>query len=125
MIEEHITTIDKSMKQVVELSSANPVNYNQLVRWVTNKDVHAQQIQDIVHAYFLTQRVKPADRGDAEAYKKYSYKVVLLHQLLFYAMKTKQTTDLSNVEKLRQLLAEFHNVYFEKKAKEHLKKEHH
>jgi nickel superoxide dismutase len=124
MIEEHITTIEKSMKQVVELSKASPVNYNQLVRWISNKEEHAQQIQDIVHAYFLTQRVKPVDRGDAEAYKKYTHKVVLLHQLLFYAMKTTQTTDLSIVEKLRQLLSEFHNVYVGKQAKEHLKKEH-
>jgi nickel superoxide dismutase len=36
------------------------------VRWVTTKETHAQEIQDIVSAYFLTQRIKPAE-GDMEA----------------------------------------------------------
>ncbi len=124
MIEEDITTIEKSIKQIIELSEAEAVNYNQLVRWITNKDEHAGKIQDIVSAYFLTQRIKPADPADSKAYQAYLSKLAFLHQLLFYAMKTKQTTDLSHVEMLRKILREFHDVYFSSEEKEHMKKNH-
>jgi nickel superoxide dismutase len=124
MIKEDITTIEKSMNQIVKLSKENPVNYNQLVRWINNKDEHAGRIQGIVDAYFLTQRIKPADPKNSEAYEEYTGKLVLLHQLLFYAMKCKQTTDLAHVEKLRSLLDEFYNVYFTAEEKQHLKDPH-
>ena len=42
IIAKEITTIEKSMKQIINLSKQNPVNYNQLVRWINNKDEHAQ-----------------------------------------------------------------------------------
>jgi len=124
MIEENITTIEKSMNQIVKLSTEQPVNYNQLIRWISNKEEHANKIQEIVYQYFLTQRIKPVQPEQKEAYQKYLYKLSLLHQLLFYAMKTKQTTDLSHVEKLRSLLSQFTEAYFGPKEKEHLKEHH-
>jgi nickel superoxide dismutase len=111
MIAEHIVTIEKSMKQIVQLSKETDKNYNQIVRWTHNKEVHANKLQEIVHQYFMTQRVKPVDAKDTEGHKKYVEKVTLLHQMLVYAMKAKQTTDLSNVEKLRSLLASFKAAY--------------
>ena len=124
MIEEDITTIEKSMQQIVELSGQSSINFNQLVRWITNKDEHAQKIQDVVNAYFLTQRIKPVDETDKQAYEEYAHKLALLHQMLFYAMKAKQTTDPDNVTKLRALLSEFHDAYFGPEEKEHLKEHH-
>jgi nickel superoxide dismutase len=105
LIAEHSTTIEKSMKKIVELSKQNPVNYNQLVRWVSNKEKHANEVQHIVTQYFMTQRIKP----DA---KKYSEKLAVLHKMLIYAMKCKQTTDVDNVSTLRSLLKEFETLYF-------------
>lgn len=110
-IGEHITTIEKSMKQIEELSKEGDKNYNQIVRWVSNKENHASELQEIVFQYFMTQRVKPADEDNAEEYKKYVKKVTLLHQMLVYAMKAKQTTDLAHVEKLKTLLADFTEAY--------------
>lgn len=124
MIEEDITTIEKSMKQIVELSGQTPINYNQLVRWIDNKEVHSQKIQDIVNVYFLTQRIKPVESSDKDAFADYNHKLVLLHQMLIYSMKAKQTTDLKNVEKLRSILSDFHNAYFSPEDKEHLKEHH-
>lgn len=124
MIEEHIQTIEKSMNQIVELSAAKPGNYNQLVRWVTNKDEHADKIQDIVTQYFMTQRVKPADPKDRSAQKPYFEKLGLLHKMLFQAMRAKQTTNLRHVEVLRELTAAFHDAYFGKAEKEHLREHH-
>jgi nickel superoxide dismutase len=114
MIAEHITTIEKSMKMIEELSAQEKPNMNQLVRWINNKDVHADEISHIVSYYFLTQRVKPAEPTDTKAYNKYVNKLALLHQMLVYSMKTKQTTDLNNIEKLRTLLSRFHEAYFGK-----------
>lgn len=106
MIEEHITTIEKSMNQIMALQKETPVNYNQLVRWITNKEDHADKLQEIVAQYFMTQRIKM----DTKNYEK---KVTLLHQMLVYAMKCKQTTDLSNTQKLRSLLKQFEDLYFD------------
>ncbi len=117
MLNEHITTIEKSMNQITELSAEEDKNYNQIVRWVTNKEEHAQQFQDIVTFYFLAQRIKPVDPGEKEAYQKYLKKLELLHHLQVYAMKCKQTTDLANVEKLKSLVKEFADLYFEKVGK--------
>lgn len=105
LIAEHATTIEKSMKQIMELSQANPTNFNQIVRWVSNKEDHATKIQHIVSQYFMTQRIKP----DQE---KYSDKLILLHKMLIAAMKCKQTTDLSHVNALRAHLKEFEMLYF-------------
>ncbi len=105
LIAEHTTTIEKSMKKIQELSNANPIDYNQLTRWVTNKEVHATKIQEIVSQYFLTQRIKPDQ-------KSYTEKLTVLHNMLISAMKCKQTTDLANVEALRASLKMFESFYF-------------
>jgi nickel superoxide dismutase len=105
LIEEHATTIEKSMKKIVELGKQNPVNYNQLARWVSNKEKHASEVQHIVSQYFMTQRIKP----DA---KKYSEKLTVLHKMLISAMKCKQSTDLDQVKTLRSLLKDFEILYF-------------
>jgi nickel superoxide dismutase len=115
MIAEHITTIEKAMKQVQELSKEDPKNFNQIVRWIVNKEKHAEEIQHVVSQYFLTQRIKVPDENDAEATTRYQKQLSLCHNLLVYAMKTKQTTDLANVEKLKSLLHEFEHAYFGKK----------
>ena len=119
MIREHITTIEKSMKQINELKNTNPLNYNQLVRWIMNKDEHANQIQNIVSQYFMTQRIKLVDESNKAAMDKYQKEISLLHKMLIYAMKTKQTTELNNCEKLRHLVDTFYNLYFTNEEKSH------
>jgi nickel superoxide dismutase len=114
MIREHLTTIERSMNMIVDLSKEADKNYNQIIRWVTNKEEHANQLQEIVSQYFLTQRVKIADTKDKEAYQKYTKQVLLLHQMLVYAMKVKQSVDLGPIERLRVLLEEFEAIYLDK-----------
>jgi nickel superoxide dismutase len=113
MIREHITTIEKAMKQIEELSNASPVNHNQVVRWTLNKEKHAEELQHIVQQYFMTQRVKPAEPGDKATYDKYVTQIALLHQILVNAMKSKQTADVKYVTKLRSLTDSFDESYFE------------
>jgi nickel superoxide dismutase len=107
MLLEHTATIEKSMIQIIELEKGEPFNSNQLIRWVMNKERHADELQEIVTQYFMTQRISL----DAKEYDK---KIGILHQMLIYSMKCKQTTDLSHVEKLRMLIKEFQDLYFKK-----------
>lgn len=111
LLAEHIKTIEKSMKQIEELSAADKPNYNQVVRWVNNKDNHADEFSNIVTYYFMAQRLKPAEKQDKGSYDKYINKLTLLHKMVYYSMKCKQTTDQSNVEKLKSLLADFRQAY--------------
>ncbi len=116
MIAENITAIEKSMKLIADLSQTDNPNFNQIVRWVQNKEKHADDTSHIITYYFMAQRVKPALKTDSQEYDEYVKKLTLLHKMLVYTMKTKQTTDLANVEKLRSLLAKFQDVYFGKSS---------
>lgn len=107
MIAEHVTTIEKSMTKIQEIEKAAPQDANQLVRWVMNKEEHANQLQEIVTQYFMTQRIKPTA-------EKYQEKLVLLHKMLLASMKAKQTTDMKYIAELRQLLTDFEKLYIHK-----------
>ena len=116
MIAEHITTIEKSMKQIETLSAEDKPNMNQIVRWVNNKEEHADELSHIVSYYFMAQRINPTTKDNTKEYNEYIKKLTLLHEMLVYAMKTKQSTDTTNVEKLRSLLNQFHESYYGKTA---------
>ena len=103
MLEEHISTIEKAMGKIIELENAK--NSNQRTRWIMSKEDHANQFQSIVTQYFMTQRIK----FDA---KEYDNKLAVLHQMLVYAMKCKQTTDVKHTAKLRELVRQFDTLYF-------------
>ena len=111
MMKEDIATIEKSMNQVVELSKQASPNHNQIVRWVQNKEHHADKIRDVATQYFMAQRVKPvSSKGSAES-DAYVNQLKLLHEMIVYSMKCKQTTDLAHVEKLKQLVDRFEKAY--------------
>ena len=113
MLEEHIVTIEKSMTQIAALAGGkqDALTVNQLTRWIDNKEHHADQIQEIVAQYFMTQKVKTPSEGDKEAFAAYTGQLVLMHKMLRGAMKCKQTVDLANVEELRQLTHDFKHAY--------------
>ena len=105
LIYEHSATIEKSIKKIAELSKQKTVNYNQLVRWISNKEEHATKIQHTISQYFMTQRI----RSNSE---QYTQKLSVLHKMLQAAMKCKQSVDFANVQSLRSLLKEFEILYF-------------
>jgi len=112
MMKEDIATIEKSMKEITELAKEAKPNYNQLVRWVQNKEHHADKIRDVVTQYFMTQRVQPVPTKASEGYAAYIDQLTTLHQIMVYAMKCKQTTDLAHVEQLKKLVEAFSKAYF-------------
>ena len=112
-LREHFQTLEKSMRNVVELGEAkDDKNFNQLVRWVNNKELHANKVQEIVQQYFMNQRIKPVTEGE-DGYQEYVQQLTLLHQMLVSAMKCKQTTDLQQVKNLRDALDKFEKTYFD------------
>ncbi|MBD3166336.1 superoxide dismutase [bacterium] len=112
MIAEHITTLEKAMNQIEMLSDNDDKNYNQIVRWVVNKEEHADKLGTIVTEYFMRQRVKMPDKGDDEAMKRYDEMLRVLHAMLVSSMKAKQTTDQDHIKALKKQLDEFHELYF-------------
>jgi nickel superoxide dismutase len=99
LMKEHVTTIEKSIK---ELEAG--ADQNQAVRWVMNKELHADELAEIVTYYFMAQRIKPGTEG-------YNEKLTQLHEILIYAMKAKQSTDMANVANLREWIHKFEHSY--------------
>lgn len=114
-LEEEFTTIEKSMRQIQELSENPGKNANQLVRWIQNKEDHAQKVVEIITAYFLQQRIAPVEVSGKSKRDAYVKQLVHCHKILVAIMKAKQTTDLDYVRQLRTLCKEFEALYYDNK----------
>ncbi|MEN8774196.1 MAG: superoxide dismutase [Ni] [Akkermansiaceae bacterium] len=108
-------TIEKASQQIIELSKDPSKNAHQLTRWITNKESHAQAIQEKVLNYFLAQRLKLAEAESDKA--TYMAKLQLCHQVIVTAMKCKQSTDATNVAKLHDLMHSFEQHFGTPKEK--------
>ena len=97
-------TIGKAVEQIKELGEDPGPNAHQLVRWINNKESHAQDPQEKVLNYFLAQRLKEDD-------PEYVEKLKLCHAVIVTAMKCKQSTDAANVDKLHDLLHAFEKAF--------------
>ena len=106
---EDATTIEKSAQLIAELAGkSDPQSQNQLVRWVMNKEKHAQNIIATISDYFLTQRVKPEQKDYAERLKKH-------HAVIIAAMQAKQNADLKYAKSLKESIAALAAYYPEHK----------
>lgn len=99
---ENVTTIKKSIAQIKEEGKKG--NHNQVVRWVNNKEHHADEIKTIACEYFLAQRIK-------EGQPKYEEKLKLLHAIIVYSMKCKQSLDEKNAATLEKKIKDFQKIY--------------
>ena len=115
-IKEDLQTIEKSILMINKLSGKyDPQSVNQLNRWIATKEQHAQNIQDVISQYFLTQRIKQNS-------KNYENELITLHQLLVSVMKCKQTVEKENVRNSIKLIDNFSELYFDKHGLDHLNK---
>ena len=113
-IKEDLQTIEKSNIMIKELSGkSDPQSLNQINRWIYSKEEHAQNIQDIISQYFLTQRIKQSSTN-------YENELITLHQLLVSIMKCKQSVSKENVKKSSDLLDNFSEFYFDEHGLKHL-----
>ena len=120
-IREHVTTIEKAMNKIEQLTSeeSSAQNINQLVRWINTKEEHATFIQSIAADYFLAQRIKPKKKDEAGR-QQYVDQTLLLQQIIVAAMKSKQTVDKSDPRSVSTLLNQFVELYFDEHGKDHL-----
>jgi len=106
---EDAATIEKSAKLIAELSGKSDAqSQNQLVRWVMNKEKHAQKIISTISDYFLTQRVKSSQ-------KDYNERLVKHHAVIIAAMKAKQNAGIKYVRNLKESIEALLPYYPEQK----------
>jgi len=106
---EDAATIEKSVKLIAELTGkSDGQSQNQLVRWIMNKEKHAQNIIVVISDYFLTQRVTPCQ-------KDYADRLIKHHTVIVAAMKAKQNTDLKYVKALKESIEALAPYYPEHK----------
>ncbi len=117
---EHIATIERSMTMIKKLSAAEEKDYNQIVRWVMNKEEHAEKLQEIASQYFMHQRIKIVEFDsrshtvDSKEYTHYVMMLTLMHKIQVLSMKAKQSTDAQHIVQLRETLHQFEHAYFKK-----------
>lgn len=104
MLEDAATT-QKASKMIEELAGKkDPQSQNQLVRWVMNKEQHAQNVIATISDYFLTQRVKADQKDYAERLAKH-------HAIIVAAMKVKQNADISYSLELSKAISAIEAYY--------------
>lgn len=102
-IREDITTIEKAVTNIGELAGKKDAqSANQLVRWVTNKEEHAERIIRTISDYFLTQKIKPADPKAKKEHAKYLEMLARHHAVMVAAMKAKQNASMEAVANLKK-----------------------
>ena len=101
---EDVATLKKAVGKIEKESNSEVPNYNQLVRWVGNKETHADNVADVMLKYFLAQRIK-ASQPD------YEKRLVAIHKIIVLAMKTKQNVDGQIVDDLEAAITAFQELY--------------
>eukprot|EP00929_Paragymnodinium_shiwhaense_P022580 TRINITY_DN1438_c0_g3_i1.p1 TRINITY_DN1438_c0_g3~~TRINITY_DN1438_c0_g3_i1.p1 ORF type:complete len:210 (-),score=76.18 TRINITY_DN1438_c0_g3_i1:122-751(-) len=116
-MKEAAATIRKAMVQINELGATmNPLNFNQMTRWVNTKEEHAGKIIKEMGEYALCQRVKPvgAPKSPFTEEKDYIEAVKAHHAVMLAAVSCKQTVDVANADKLDAAIAEASKMYLPK-----------
>jgi len=104
MLEDQ-TTISTAIAQINDLADIKDgKSANQLARWVSTKEDHANKIQKIIAEYFLTQRIKSSSDNYADLLKG-------AHGVMVAAMKCKQGTDSKSADALKSSIENFQTVY--------------
>lgn len=106
-LEQHVETIAKAGKLIREISAKDSLtaqDNQQLIRWTVQKESHAQKIIDEAADYFLAQRIKT----DVE---RYDEKLKLLHHIIAYSMKSKQSVEEETYKTLGNKIAAFKQIY--------------
>jgi len=102
---EDAATVEKSIRLITALAGKTDAqSQNQSVRWVLNKEKHAQNIISTISDYFLTQRVKASQ-------KDYVQRLADHHAVIVFAMKAKQKADAMSADALRQSIQALESYY--------------
>jgi len=102
---EDARTVTKAIAQIAELEGkTDSQSVNQRVRWVLNKETHAQKVIETISNYFLTQRVKTSQSD-------YKERLVKHHAVIVAAMHAKQKSDAKYAEALTASIKAIEGYY--------------
>ncbi|TNE45508.1 MAG: superoxide dismutase [Deltaproteobacteria bacterium] len=122
---EDILTVRKAVRLIKALSNKKDAqSRNQAVRWIVNKEKHAEAIIRTISDYFLTQKIKAPKAKDAKATQAYYIKLARHHAVMKAAMKVKQTVSGKAVDALKAAVDGIAN-YWPHKDKTKGKHHHH
>ncbi|MDC3250032.1 superoxide dismutase, Ni [bacterium] len=106
---EDAKTLAKSTAVLADLSGKKDIqSLNQKVRWINNKEIHAENIIQTIANYFLTQRVKSSQAD-------YKERLVKHHAVIVNAMKVKQSSNKEAVNNLVKSIKALAGYYPEHK----------
>jgi nickel superoxide dismutase len=113
MMLEDYNLITKAIKEIQEFSKNNDaLSKSQLIRWVMNKEKHANHIIEIISDYFLTQRIKPTQ-------KDYQERLVKHHKVILTAVTAKQKIDSDTAVALQHAISALLDYYPEEHEEHH------
>ena len=102
---EDTATVEMAYKSITNLAGKTDAqSQNQMVRWIMNKEKHAQKIISTINEYFLTQRVKPSQKDYAERLAKH-------HAVIIAGMKTKQNAAVKCAIILKESIEALRSYY--------------
>ncbi|MEE8398379.1 MAG: superoxide dismutase, Ni [Desulfobacterales bacterium] len=102
---EDSATVLKATRLIADLSAKTDAqSQNQRIRWVMNKERHAQNVISTIADYFLTQRVKSSQKDYVERLKKH-------HAVIVAAMKAKQNVDEKDALSLQKSIEDLAQFY--------------
>lgn len=103
MIREDIETVEKAVGQIQALAGKRDAqSANQLNRWVSNKELHAEKIIRTISDYFMAQKIKPVDPRDKRGFAAYQEMLTRHHVVMVAAMKCKQSAAPGDVTALKK-----------------------
>ena len=104
---EDASTVERAARTMAELAGKSDAqSQNQMVRWVMNKEQHAENVIQTTSDYFLTQRVTPSQEDYAERLERH-------HAVILAAMKAKQNAAESSALELRKTIEALAEYYAE------------
>ncbi len=104
-LEEYIELMNKAMQELKTNEFATPAERANFIRWVTLKDTNSDEMAALLTKYFLQQRIK-SDQTELLTHA---------HKVLVGMMQVKQLVDQGSVEKLKQELKTFKELYTQAK----------
>lgn len=102
---EDAATIEKAVLLLESLAGKTDVqSLNQSIRWVQNKEIHAQKIIETISNYFLAQRINTAQDDYATRLRNH-------HAIIIAAMKAKQNATSDATQVLRESIQTLQAYY--------------
>ena len=100
-IREDIVTITKAVNEMAALAAKQDAqSKQQFVRWVMNKETHADRVIRTIADYFFAQKIKMPAAGDKKATSAYYEMLARHHAVLVAAMLCKQGSSMEPVNAL-------------------------